>query len=628
MKSSFKTSFLPLLMPIILAASAYASTYTAASSSQANVAAAVAQAADGDTVQIPCSAPTSVTWTSTLTVTKNITITGMGATPNSGTSTFGAGTNCLTITAAVGTLFELDPTYSATNQLVLQNLNLDPGSGATTPIHVSGNGTANGMPQVRINNIYFGKNAQWAYSPNGEFLIIADNVVGVADHNTVPNGSKVAFLSANMTSYMGVGQFGDNSWAQPDSMGGANNFFLENNQVTLGGWPLVENEQTWPAIGGGRAVSRFNQVNGQGIYFLTGGHGLDTDGRPRSMRHNETYGNSVTCSSGTCYDLCSYRGGTGLCFGNNVTVSGGAYFNDFVGLSTYRAVGDVNSGSGFGGCGDAGSGTPTGPFDYNDGATYDSGTATSGSSGTTLVDSTKSWTNSQWRPSGQSPYYVWNLSKGFVDIVVSSSSNSIAVHECAHGVDGNCPSFSPGDSYQIRRSQACLDQSGRGAGLLITGTSPVLSSTGLPGPAKQALDPIYEWNNKASSLSSGANVNGSWEPQALANRDYYSDNSLGSPRAQTSPTSPFNGASGVGFGTLANRPTACTAGVGYFATDQGSWNTSSNGFGNGVLYKCTSTNTWTASYTPYAYPHPLASGNPNSGGTSPSAPTNLTYTVK
>lgn len=91
---------------------------------------------------------------------------------------------------------------------------------------------------------------------------------------------------------------------------------------------------------------------------------------------------------------------------------------------------------------------------------------------------------------------------------------------------------------------------------------------------------------------------------------------------QTSPTSPFNGTSGVGMGTLANLPTTCTptsealdtgqGGVGYWATDQGSWNKSpSNSHGvnvngaDGVLYRCSATNTWTIHYMPYTYPHPL-----------------------
>src|SRR5213593_4734233 len=51
----------------------------------------------------------------------------------------------------------------------------------------------------------------------------------------------------------------------------------------------------------------------------------------------------------------------------------------------------------------------------------------------------------------------------------------------------------------------------------------------------------------------------------------------------------------------------------------GSWNTSeSNPYGvqqngaSGVLYKCTATNTWTLYYTPYTYPHPLATSIPPS----------------
>jgi len=87
--------------------------------------------------------------------------------------------------------------------------------------------------------------------------------------------------------------------------------------------------------------------------------------------------------------------------------------------------------------------------------------------------------------------------------------------------------------------------------------------------------------------------------------------------------SSFNGTTGVGYGLLSARPTTCTAGVGYWATDQGSWNTSGSG-GQGVFYKCLSTNTWALYYTPYSYPHPLRTG----GSTSVAGPTSLSAVVQ
>ena len=78
-------------------------------------------------------------------------------------------------------------------------------------------------------------------------------------------------------------------------------------------------------------------------------------------------------------------------------------------------------------------------------------------------------------------------------------------------------------------------------------------------------------------------------------------------------------ASGVGCGTLANRPATCTTGVAYWATDQSCSDLTGlvgavDAEGDrpdttykitGTLYKCTSNNVWSAYYTPYTYPHPL-----------------------
>lgn len=72
-------------------------------------------------------------------------------------------------------------------------------------------------------------------------------------------------------------------------------------------------------------------------------------------------------------------------------------------------------------------------------------------------------------------------------------------------------------------------------------------------------------------------------------------------------------ASGVGCGTLAAMQAieTCTTGVGYWATDQSCYDLTGMVGANpttpisGTLYKCTSTDTWEAYYTPYTYPHPL-----------------------
>lgn len=169
------------------------------------------------------------------------------------------------------------------------------------------------------------------------------------------------------------------------------------------------------------------------------------------------------------------------------------------------------------------------------------------------------------------------------------------------------------DGSDTLRGYPAIDQVGRGAGDLLTGTFPskVNSTTGTIKHPNQAHEPAYFWNNTGSIVPGwgGAAVsNQAGNARVMENRDFY----LQAGGVQVSPTSPFNGTVGCGWGPIAFRPTTCTPGVGYFATDEGDWNkTESNPYGvqmngaSGKLYKCTAPNVWTEYYTPYTYPHPL-----------------------
>jgi hypothetical protein len=111
--------------------------------------------------------------------------------------------------------------------------------------------------------------------------------------------------------------------------------------------------------------------------------------------------------------------------------------------------------------------------------------------------------------------------------------------------------------------------------------------------------PMYLWNNlkNGTPMPDPQAGEAATAPYLVLNRDFYNE------------VSPFTGASGVGRGPIASRPSTCTPGVAYWATDEGEWNSEHLG-PEGRLYKCAATNVWTPYYMPYIYPHPLVAGRP------------------
>jgi hypothetical protein len=151
---------------------------------------------------------------------------------------------------------------------------------------------------------------------------------------------------------------------------------------------------------------------------------------------------------------------------------------------------------------------------------------------------------------------------------------------------------------------ACIDQIGRGIGQLLTGLFPnkVNSATGTISWPRNALEPIYEWLDKWTAVYSspppGAYASSNDGNTIAQNRDYYQYTLTWNGSAFTGTA--FNGTVGTGSGLLSARPSTCTAGPGGNTPGVAYWAIDRN-----TLYVCNPTNTWTAYYTPYTYPHPL-----------------------
>jgi hypothetical protein len=433
---------------------------------------------------------------------------------------------------------------------------------------------------------------------------------GVLDHNTIngSSGNYLQLVEQSNASYLGVGQYGDNSWAQPENYGSANFLYFENNTFNNAG--TTENEGTAGGLtneGGGRVVVRFNTFNiTDNFNFSLGWHGTESSGRPRSTRAYEYYQNTWACNSTVngCPPVIGARGGTGLTWGNTLSATSGSTFNTILQMNTYRTQGSPSSPW------NACDGSTA--YDTNDGTTYYSGTITGVSGQTVTVSGSPGWTTNQWSPNG-APYSVHDVTRSTGSEITANTANTLTL---AYSGGPGAWTPSSGDSIQILRATACIDQAGgRGAGTLYSGTPPASTR------ANQVLSPTYLWMNSSGSSSATSSAD---TKRVIANRDFYQETA--NQAAQTSATAPFNGTSGNGHGTLANRPTTCTKGVGYWATDQGSWNQSGKG-GQGELFVCTATNQWALYYTPYTYPHPLTQGT-GSTTPAPAPPTNLKGTVQ
>jgi len=560
-----------LLAFLFLTASAYAAATTWVSDgSDTDIINKNASAASGDTITIPSG---SFNWDEQVTI-------------KAGVSLIGAGTTALgggDVTTIVDNFASGSPLldFSGTR---LSGITFSPGTG---PAKVNNGHIV--MRGTRIDHCTFNN--------LGSRYLTVTSKPGVLDHcifNCYNRAGGIMFRN-------GTGTTGDAEWAAATAFGTDDYFYVEDN--------LFYNNSTGEQYDcaltdgdtGGKFVMRFNTMYGVQPTSMHGtGHGVEN----RGVRSCETYGNLVTKGA----DPASYAGvniltGTALVWGNSwdqafrrIYVFGYSRYND----TTY-AQNPHPAGYGYGGA-------PVGVGVVN--TTETVLTRVSGTSfnsawvGRTIIITTATDT----------------YARRVIQSVDSADQITLAANTGSQGALGTLSGKtfnvgSPWDGNTDALGYPMLDQPGRGQGDLLGGGFPNRLISGGPrnGTAvwpEQALEPIYIWNN-AGTFEAGDNgtvYDNVSNGLIVANRDYYPSAS----GIQTNATTPFDGTTGTGWGTLANRPTTCTTGVAYWATDQGSWNQStSNAYGvqqngaDGQLFVCTSTNTWTLYYEPYTYPHLL-----------------------
>jgi hypothetical protein len=435
------------------------------------------QAVDGDTITIPSG---TFSWTSTLNITKGITIQGNTTTdPINGI-------------AVDNTIIQDNIPLSANNGLI--SLRGNGGQRITGITFVQGRTQmqSNGIirqeaghnpsrfDHLHFNHVYFSPMVQ---------VSVAN--FGVIDHCVMDHPVSNEGIAHVWMNDVNRGTNGDGAFTQPADWGSANFFFIETNYLHGGA----------DVTCGTRLVVRYNTFFDANI----ASHGTAMtfhDGRgPRAV---ELYNNEWHSTTGWAMDGCN--GGTYLAHDNtfpDIKPSG-------ISLGDYRCI--YSYGAPFYGADGANA------WDYNateaDGShvdghhsyLFESGTLTSTGS-KMLTDSTKHWATNQW-----ANYSVRRTSDAATALIASNTATTLTIQQW------QSQGWAAGNNYEIHKVLSVLDQPGLGQVTTFDRAHPAWPN--------QQIEPCYSWNNVAADNSHVNFVVASYSPTIIRDIHYFNDTPL------------------------------------------------------------------------------------------------------
>ena len=351
-------------------------------------------------------------------------------------------------------------------------------------------------PAVRISNCHFDRLYQRSVNTYGWMYGVMDNCLHTFTQ-------RVLLGTMGMANYNGL-QYGDGSWAEDAHWGSYKFFFVENNVVHN----VVKAGGNMDAKRGARYVLRNSKFYDCSVIQT---HGTEGD-RDRGCRAIEFYNNICNRSTGGPGTPGGLRSGNLLFHDNKYT--GVALGNPWVGAWVARL------GTAF---------TPwllasgANPWDKNDPhGLYASGTAATASVVSETEGSTSFKVAGNLSAYNTGYYTIQNTRTGLGGIIrgaVYNSTSNQTLITCEYSIAWATSkvTFNIGDPFRICRVLRVLDQTGLGAGKLLSGTAP--TATSLNGAVNEGS---YAWNNTQANgpkvtIHSGAPAN----PTFVEGRDYF-----------------------------------------------------------------------------------------------------------